>query len=428
MLLLDFLPIIILISGAFLLFKLDFLFIKHPLRSIRAFKNSIRSKAAARALMLSLAGTLGVGNIVGVAFGLSVGGAGSVFWLLVSAVFSMAIKYSEASLAADMKAGGDGGMMYVIKKSFPKKLSYLSYVYAELCLLLSITMGSMLQAHSAVESIKTDSGYTLIWAVLIFTAAVVFAAFGGAEKIEGITSVVIPLAAVVYIVLTLLTILKNHERLPSVTASIFKEAFSLRAAAGGTGGFMIARAMREGFCRGLLSNEAGSGTSAMAHTRSDIHPAEAGVLGITEVFADTVLLCMLTALAVLCAVPNPEAFGSGLEIISSAFECLGNAAPPLLSFCIVSFAFSTVICWYYYGEVCMKFLFKKQHGVYRIAFILSVLIGGALNSSILIRISDYLLFFMSLLSLIAVIKNSDRVKSLSESYGIITKRGYGKEG
>lgn len=425
--LLDLLPFIIVIFGTILLIKLKFFFILHPVRTFKRILTSLDKKGAKKALMLSLAGTLGVGNIVGIAFGISVGGAGSVFWLIISAFFSMSIKYSEAAIAADLRENERGGMMYVIKKCFPKKLSCLSYIYAFFCLLLSLSMGSALQARSAIESVSKENGSIFYVSALIFTVLTAISIFGGGAKIEKITLYLIPIASLTYIILSLGVIFLNFSRIPYVISLIFNSAFSPEAALGGTGGFLISAKIREGFCRGLLSNEAGAGTSSMAHSRNqDDTPSAVGILGITEVFVDTVLLCTLTALTVLLSVPSPEQYSSGIEIISAAISTLGNFSTPLLSFSVIAFAYSTVICWYYYGETSIEFITKKKTKFFPFVFLASLFLGCIFPSDFLITVSDYLLFFMTILSLLAVMKNSDRLVNLSEKEGIITKRGYGK--
>ncbi len=412
-----FLPIIIVFSGLFLLVKLRFFFILHPLKTFGHLKRAVKKRGAFSSLCLSLAGTLGVGNIVGVAFGISVGGAGSVFWLFISSVFSLIIKFSEASLASDMKLSS-GGMTEVIEKSF-KKTKLPAVIYAALCLLLSLTMGASLQARSAVESLAKN-GEILIPSI-IFTLLVSFVVFGGAKRIEKFCSYLIPLATLLYIVLTLSVIILNFSRLPAVFASIIRDAFSPDSALGGVGAFVIISKMREGFSRGLLSNEAGAGTSAFAHARNDSSPVSVGLVGMCEVFFDTVVLCMLTAIAVLVALPSPEIYSSGFEIVKASLSCLGSFSAPALSASVFAFAFSTVICWYYYGLCALSYLTERGKKVFAFLFIASAFLGSLTPSSPLIVFSDYLLFFLSIISLSALIKNSDRLVCLSENEGLLKK-------
>ncbi len=414
---LTFLPIIIVASGLFLLVKLRFFFILHPKRTFSYLTRAVRKKGAFSSLCLSLAGTLGVGNIVGVAYGISVGGAGSVFWLLLSSVFSLVIKFSEVALSADAKLSS-GGMTELIEKSF-KSTKLPALLYATLCLLLSLTMGASLQSRSAVESLAGDSGVLI--PSIVFSFLVALAVFGGVRRIEKISAYLIPLATLVYIILTLSVIIINGESLPKLFRAIMSDAFSPDAAVGGIGAFAIISKMREGFSRGLLSNEAGAGTSAFAHARNDSSPVSSGLVGMCEVFFDTVVLCMLTALAVLLAVPSPEIYSSGLEIVKAALISLGTFSLPVLSLSIFAFAFSTVICWYYYGLCSLSYLAKGGRRAFTLLFLASVLLGSLTPITPLIVISDYLLFFLAVISLSALIKNSDRLVYLSENEGLLKK-------
>lgn len=414
---LSFLPIIIVSSGLFLLVKLRFFFIVHPIKTLTHLGRAVTKKDAFSSLCLSLAGTLGVGNIVGVAFGISVGGAGSVFWLFLSSVFSLIIKFSEVALSADMKLSS-GGMTEAIEKSF-KSGRTPATVYAALCLLLSLTMGASLQSRSAVESLAPH-GNALVPSI-IFSGLVALAVIGGARRIEKISAYLIPLATLIYIVLTLAVIIIYRERLPLVFKAIIKDALTPKSALGGIGAFTIISKMREGFSRGLLSNEAGAGTSAFAHARNDSTPVSAGLVGMCEVIFDTVILCMLTALAVLLAVPSPENYSSGLDIVMTALKPLGTFSGPALSVCIFLFAFSTVICWYYYGLCSLSYLTKRGKRAFTCVFILAAFFGSLTPIAPLIVLSDYLLFFLSLISLSALIKNSDRLVYLSENEGLLKK-------
>ena len=423
---LNLLPAIIVASGFFLLVKLRFFFIWHPKKTFSKLKAAVSSKGAFSSLCLSLAGTLGVGNIVGVAFGISVGGPGSVFWLFISSIFSLVLKFSEATLASDKKLSSGSGMIDVIKLSFPNRLVPLSFIYAFLCLLLSLSMGAALQARAAVESIISYDKSFIIPA-FIFTVLVALAIFGGASRIEKITAWLIPLTTLLYIVLCLAVIILKIERLPEIIIEIFNDAFSIKAGLGGVGGFLIISKMREGFSRGLLSNEAGAGTSSFAHTRNaDATPVSVGLVGMCEVFFDTVVLCMLTAFSVLLSLPSLEKYSSGIEIVKAALSVLGPFSTPLLAISIFAFAYSTVICWYYYGKCAFHHLTEKGHFLFPVAFIASVFFGAITPSGYLIVISDYVLFFLSLISLLTLIKNSDRLVFLSENEGLLQKTNSGK--
>ncbi len=412
---LNILPIIIIISGFYFIIKLRAFYIIHPVKTVKTAITAIKKSPSTRkSFILALSGTLGVGNIVGVAFGISVGGAGVLFWIIISAVFSCALKYAESTLAADTAEDGSGGMMYLLKSSYKKHGKMLGSCYAVLCLLLSLFMGSALQARTLIETasvcIPIKKG--------VFACLLVFLTFGvvvgGVGKIEKATVMIIPLATAVYVVLCIALICINASRLPSVIASVFSSAFTPRSAAGGAISFLFSRAFKEGFSRGLLSNEAGAGTSAIAESRSERAPHEVGVFGLLEVLFDTVLLCTLTGLAMLSSGAPLEK--EGMSIIISAFtQLLGKATAPVFTLLIFAFAYSSIICSYFYGSEALKFLLRRESGIYIPVFLLFLILGAYLSYDILIYTTDYILLFMTLLTLCVLIKKTERLKSLSES-------------
>ena len=417
------LPPIVTFGGVYMLFKSDFLFLLHPIRTLRALASSFREKSARRSLSLALAGTLGIGNIVGVAFGIIAGGAGSVFWLLVSALFAMALKYSETSLSADFKVGGRGGMAIVIKSTFFRLGGFLSGSYAALCLLLSLIMGAALQSASAAECAREAVGMPRSTFGFLFVILVLLSVFGGASVIERITVAVIPLAVAIYLFLAFWVIGENFSRLPDVASLILSSAFSVKSVGGGIVGFLASRSVREGFARGLLSNEAGAGTSSMAHSRSTLHPAAVGLFGMCEVFLDTVILCPITALAILLAVPDWSSYSHGMSLVfDSIGRVLGVWSGYLLLFSILAFAYSTVICWYYYGSECKKFVFSKCVFPFLPIYLFFVYLGSVASLDFFVPAADIVLLFLTVLSLSAVIKNSDRIVALSENFGLISPR------
>ncbi len=424
---LDLLPILITAFGFYMLIKLRFFFIIHPIKTAGKMLRLFKDKSSRASLFLALAGTLGVGNIVGVAYGISVGGVGSVFWIFVSSIFAAVIKYSESALAADRKAGEHGGMMYVIKSSFSKIGGTLGSIYAILCILLSFSMGCALQSESFVSSVSTVKIPDCIFA-LAFAIPIIAVIKGGAKKISSVTSVIIPMATLIYISICLSVILKHISELPSAVNKILAEAFNFPSITGGVSAFFGTKAIKEGYARGLLSNEAGAGTSSMAQARSNMSAAEVGLLGILEVFFDTTVLCTLTGLAVAVSGVDASGFSGGIEIISSVFKnTLGYASTVILTVLIFAFAFSTVVCWYYYGSECLEYLFKtKKSGWYTALFVFFTLFGFIVSTDVLIAVSDVLLFFMSVITVAVLYKNSERILVLSERHGLLKKSDFGK--
>ncbi len=420
----DLLPLIITFAGVFFLIKLRFFFIAHPIMVAKKIKNTFKDKRSGKSLALALAGTLGVGNIVGVSYGISIGGAGSLFWIFVSGIFASVIKFAESSLAADKLVCGHGGMMYVLSSSFKKCGKFLGASYAFLCLLLSLSMGSALQSRSAVSAMSNIVKVSPIIIALIFAFLCTAVILGGAKNIEGATSVIIPIATIIYIIICLTIIMANAKAMTSVMSSIVSDAFNFRSVTGGVSGFLISKSLREGYSRGLLSNEAGAGTSAMAQTRqSSLTPSDVGLLGMCEVFFDTSLLCILTGLAVLASSDGTLSGADGMEIVLSAVRSsLGSGGEFVVILLVFAFAYSTVICWYYYGCECLKYLLgDKGLKAFTALFVTFSFIGFIISEGALIRVTDVILFLMSLLTVSVLIKNSERIVILSEENGLLKK-------
>ena len=410
------LPILVLGVGFYLLAVLRFFFIIHPIKTLRTFLNSLKSKDSRRSLSLALAGTLGVGNIFGVAAGIMIGGAGSVFWLFSSSVFAMVIKYAETLLSFDNLSDTSSGMHRVLIFAFSSKGKALSFIYAALCLALAFLMGSAMQSAALADVAKSSLSLSPIAVALSLTALTVLGVVGGAEKIEKVTEKIIPLTTVIYIIMSFLVIFSRISRLPYMMSLVISSAFSPLAAGGGIIAFFSSAAIKEGFARGILSNEAGCGTSSLAHTRAKKRtPHEAGLFGMCEVFFDTTLLCMLTAIVILISVENPSAYTTPMSLITAAFgSSLGVWSEYLLLLCIFAFAYSTVICWYYYGSECMSYLIGlKGKIVFPLFFFAFLLFGSFIANELLLYLTDIVILLMSLLTLSAIVKKIDRIKRLS---------------
>ncbi len=436
--LLSLLPILIVFSGTYLLFKLKFFFIKHPIRTLKFTFNDQNKKKRLLSLMLALAGTLGVGNISGVAIGLAIGGAGSVFWLLFSSLFSSCIKYAEVYVS--YKFGGIG-MISVIKSSFKHCGLFLAYIYAVIVVILSFSMGSIFQARAIAESASNTSNFNvrLLGAMITFLIAAV--CIFGTERIKGAVAFIIPVATIVYTGMCLFVIFANSDRLIGVVLKVLRSAFSFKSASGGILGFIVSSGMKEGFARGLLSNEAGAGTSSFSHT-SHIEQANsmssntkkhqelavcehedsqnshtdkdckvAGIFGILEVVFDTLLLCPLTAFTILLGYDGGE-FNGSVFALSDIFEKhIGEIAPHLLLYSIIFFAISTTLCWYYYGKTALSFVSKgKFTFCYSTLFFFSFYIAMQAEIPHILFITDTSLFILSVISLSSVIKNRALLK------------------
>ncbi len=419
------LPIVLSAVGMYFLIRLRFFFLIHPVRTMVKTFRAVKDSRAFRSLTLALAGTLGVGNVFGVALGLIIGGAGSLFWLFVSMIFAAVVKYAEVVICSDNlyhDRDAHGGIYYVIRNSFRRFSSAASVMYSFGVLLLSLFMGAALQSGAVYETVGGTLGSSRGAVAAVLFAVTLALVIGGVRKIEKVTVYIIPLTTIIYIFITLSIVLLNSRELPGVIDEIILSAFDFKSAAGGIIGFLLSSPIREGFARGILSNEAGAGTSSMAHARGgSLNPALAGLVGIFEVWFDTGMICMLTGLSILTSVPDPSAFDGGMELVlytvGSSFGSLGKYA---VLFCVVCFAVATVLCWYYYGLESFSSVFGPR---YRYAFLplfLSFLVFGVYaDSARIVAAVDLLMLLITALTLTALMKNSDRIRVLSERGGIL---------
>ena len=412
-----FLPILVVGVGFYLLIRLRAFFVLHPLKTTHKLIDGLSDRATRRSFSLALAGTLGVGNIFGVAAGIIIGGEGSVFWLFVSSIFASIIKYSEAVLSLDNLSTDGGGMHFVLLKTFSKNGKFFSPLYAIFCLALALFMGASMQSAAVMDVASSSTSISPLIVIIIFVILVAIGVVGNERKIQNITEIVIPMTTIIYIIMALCVIFYNISSLGDVCLRILKDAFRGEAVCGGTVSFLFSRAFTEGFARGILSNEAGAGTSSMAHSLShDRSAASAGLFGMCEVLFDTVVLCMLTAIAILVAVDDPSAYHTPMSLVFAAFSLsLGKWSGGLLICCVFAFAYSTVICWYYYGISCYDFLLGgRLRVIYSLVFFIFVGVGAFIDNRLLLSATDLLLLLMSLMTLSAVLKRADRIVELTK--------------
>ncbi len=406
-------PVLVTAVGTFLLFRLRFFFLLHPIRTARSFLSAAGDRSARRSLFLALAGTLGVGNIFGVAAGIMIGGVGSVFWLFLSSIFAMVIKYSETLLVFDTPEKS-GGMAGALKSIFPSASSLLSPIYALLTVALSLFMGSAMQSSAVVDVASKTLSLSPALTALLLIISILPCVIGNGRKIESITEIVIPLTTIIYIFMSFCVIFVNFHKIPTVIFRIFSSAFSAQSLFGGSISSVSLLAIKEGFARGILSNEAGVGTSALGHSRSQGRtPEVAGLFGMCEVFFDTTVLCTLTALVILLSVDDIAAFSTPMSLVTAAFtDSLGDFSGYILLILIFAFAYSTIICWYSYGAECTSLYFPVFKPIFAPIFALFILLSGTLSSSLLISATDVILLFMSVITLSAIVKKSNRIAEL----------------
>lgn len=400
------LPVVITLLGLFLSVRLGPFFITHPIKTLRCAASALDNKKSRESFFLALAGTLGVGNIFGVSLGITVGGVGSIFWLFVSSFFSMIIKYSEVVLGFSVKSPLSG-MPSVIREICPNYGAFVSRLYALFGFLLSLFMGALLQTRSisdTAQGIGIDARIAVIWALVFTLYFVIF----GSEKIKRATYYIIPLTTIIYIFLSFSVIFKNISSFIPTILEILKSAFTVEGAVGGGVAYLSKCGFHEGFVRGVMSNEAGAGTSLVGHSQGDGRaPSAAGVCGILEVAFDTLLLCPLTGLVIVCSgvpiVPSP------MHLVLSAFSAtLGTWVQPLLLFSVFSFAYSTIMSLYYYGLVYSDEL-KIPRIIFSLAF-LSLMLASPLVGNGFVGVIDALLLLMTLPTAYCIIKSVGMIK------------------
>ncbi len=365
-------PAFLMVFGIFFAARLRFFWLRHPLIMIRAMtrKRDKNSISPFRAVTMALAGTLGVGNIVGVAGAIAVGGFGAVFWMWISALFAMVLKYAEIVLAVSHRRVGGvnyGGAVYYIRDLLSKhdRLGAVAAgVFAILMLLDGFTTGSTLQINAAARSAESVCGIPGV-AVGIFAAVLtVTVVLSGAQGVSRLTEILIPLLSLAYILMSVAVLVLRSDAVIPAFSSIFKEAFKPTSAAGGILGFLTSRAVRYGSMRGLLSNEAGCGTAPTAHAAADTESSvEQGFWGIFEVFVDTILLCTLTALVIIINYDSVSHLGSdGIMMAIRAYSAtLGSWSEYLLAGSVSVFGIATVICWAHYGRETVDYLFGRKN-------------------------------------------------------------------
>ena len=388
-----------------------------------------------QAVCTALAATVGTGNIAGVAGAIAIGGPGAVFWMWISAILGMCTKFFEVTLAVHFRernAEGDlvGGPMYYIKNGLGKNWRWLAYLFAAFGVLTVFGTGNATQVNTittAIDSallnyhvISTDTVPVMNWIIgIAITILVGLILLGGVKRIGQVTERLVPFMAVLYIVLALGVVVFHFQNIPAVFASIFEGAFHPSAVTGGViGSFFLS--MKKGVSRGIFSNEAGLGTGSIAHACADTRkPVKQGLFGIFEVFADTIVICTLTALVILCSgvsVPYGEAAGAELTIAGFT-ATYGNWVSIFTAVAMCCFAFSTILGWGLYGARCIEFLFDaKVIKPFMVAYSLVAILGATVELGLLWSIAETFNGLMAIPNLIAVFLLSGTVVKMTKEY------------
>lgn len=404
----------------------------------RMFKKREASDGAMtpfQAVCTALAATVGTGNIAGVAGAIAIGGPGAVFWMWISAILGMCTKFSEVTLAVHFReknVHGDlvGGPMYYIKNGLKKHWHWLAYLFSAFGVLTVFGTGNATQVNTITTAINAaltnyhviskDAVPTVNLVVgIILAILIALILLGGIRRIGRVTEKLVPFMALIYIVLAVGVILFNIGHVPAVFASIVEGAFHPAAVTGGAvGSFFMS--MKKGVSRGIFSNEAGLGTGSIAHACADTRkPVKQGFFGIFEVFVDTIVICTLTALVILCSqVPVSYGQAAGAELTISGFTATyGNWVSVFTAVAMCCFAFSTIIGWGLYGTRCIEFLFgSRVNKPFMLVYALVAIVGATMDLGLMWSIAETFNGLMAIPNLIAVFLLSGVVVKLVKEY------------
>ena len=388
-----------------------------------------------QAVCTALAATVGTGNVAGVAGAIAIGGPGAIFWMWISALLGMCTKFSEVTLAVHFRErnkDGDyvGGPMYYIKNGLKKHWHWLAYLFSAFGVLTVFGTGNATQVNTittAIDSalynynlISEDGAATLNLIIgIVLAGLIALILLGGIKRIGQVTEKLVPFMAIMYILLALGVIVVHLGAVPAVFSAIIRGAFDPAAVTGGAvGSFFMS--MKKGVSRGIFSNEAGLGTGSIAHACADTRkPVKQGFFGIFEVFIDTIVICTLTALVILCSgVPVGYGAAAGAELTISGFTSVyGGWVSIFTAVAMCCFAFSTIIGWGLYGTRCIEFLFgSKANKPFMLVYSLVAIVGATMNLGLMWSIAETFNGLMVIPNLIAVFLLSGVVVKMVKDY------------
>ncbi len=423
-------PILILIVGAglflsaktgfFSIFKLGYI-LKNTLLKMFSKENKGEGEVTAfQAVATALAATVGTGNIAGVATAIAAGGPGAVFWMWLAAILGMTTKFAEVVLAVNFREKTEdgrfvGGPMYYITNGLGWK--WLAVLFALFGAFAAFGIGNMVQSNSVAAALQSSFNLNPWVTGIVLAVVTALVIIGGIKRIGAFTEKLVPFMAAIYILGGLVIIFINAAKIPAAFALIFSSAFTGKAAVGGFAGATIAQAIRFGIARGVFTNEAGLGSAPIAHAAATTdHPVRQGLWGVFEVFADTLVICSITALAIVTS-GVWESGATGAALTTAAFEQAIPGGGYIVSIGIVLFAFSTIVGWEYYGERCAEYLFgPKANMIYRILWIPFVLVGAIGGLEFVWSLADTLNGLMAIPNLIGVLALSGTVFKLTKEF------------
>lgn len=428
----NFLIILLLGTGIYFTFKLNFIQLRKFSEGIKQVTGSVNLKGKSadkngmssfQALATAIAAQVGTGNLAGAATAIVSGGPGAIFWMWVSAFFGMSTVYVEAILGQVFKRRVNGqvtgGPAYYIEESLKsRKLSKgLAIFFSVACILALGLMGNAVQANSISVAFNSAFGVSPLLIGVIVSILSGFVFFGGIKRIASVTEKIVPIMAGLYILACVIIIVINYKEIIPAISSIFVSAFNPKAALGGALGVSMKQAIRYGVARGLFSNEAGMGSTPHAHAIAKVeHCGEQGIVAMITVFIDTFVVLTGTALVIITSNVSE---GEGIVLTQNAFiKSLGSYGDVFIAICLFFFAFSTIIGWYFFGEANVRYLFKSKYSIniYRAIVMIMIVIGSILKVGLIWEIADMFNGMMVLPNLIALLALGKYARTSMKEY------------
>lgn len=431
-------PLVLALVGSGIFFTIYFgfpqlRFFRHAIEIISGKYDNPKDKGEIshfQALCSALSATVGLGNIAGVAVAVSLGGPGAIFWLWVAGFIGMCTKFTEVTLSVkyrDIEDDGTvhGGPMFVIKNALSKKFYPVAWIYAFFVILSSFGAGNMFQSNQMSSVLKSSAGIPEWASGLVFCFGASLILIGGIKRIGKVTEKLVPIMVGVYFIGALIIVLSLFENVPDMFMQIFSGAFAGTAAVGGFAGAAFKDVVIMGIRRATFSNEAGMGSSAMAHSAAKSTPIQEGIVALLEPFIDTIVVCTITALAVLLTGAWSQPGIAGSEMTAVAFETImGPIGRWIVTLTVTLFAFSTIISWSYYGEQGVTFIAGSKYiPHYRWIFIGFIFIGSIAQLHVVLNVSDAVYGLLALPNLFACYMLLPKVKEALNEYKEKRARG-----
>jgi AGCS family alanine or glycine:cation symporter len=423
-------PLIILLFGTHIFMTFRTGFIQKDI--FKAIKLSVTKDPDAEgdvsqfgALTTALSSTIGTGNIIGVGTAIACGGPGSVLWMWLTGIFGIATKYAETLIAVKYRVKSEdgtmiGGAMYALDRGL--KARWAGIIFAILAAVCAFGIGCMVQANAVAANFTTNFGVAPWIIAIVLSVLVGLVIIGGIQSITRVSEMLVPFMAVFYVIGCLIILIMNVDVLGEAVVTIVTSAFTTKAATGGFIGSTVAMACRYGFARGLFSNESGMGSAPLVASAAQTrNPKRQALVSMTGTFWDTVIICLMTGLVLVsCIIKHPSIdalSGNGSALTSMAFSTIPGIGLPILIVGLITFAFSTILGWYYYGERCAVYLLgEKVIIVYKVLWVIGVFVGSLVELNLIWNIADLLNGLMAVPNIFAVLLLSKVIADETKKY------------